>query len=337
MQEQLKRTNFTFEPVNVSYQGGQINSELQDYNVSISTGIPFPTTTSAQAKFQDQKIELARRQLNITKNELIRKVSTAYYQLLFAKQRLQELNTLDSLCNNLVTFINRQYALGESTQLEKLSAEGKCREIDWQKKFILTEISGYQSELKEWTGSIVNIEPDESELLLLKTISPDTTLLSSNPYLAWQQEQIQAASAQWKLEKTKGAPSIQFGYFIQSLDQVTPFMGYTIGMTMPLIKSGQQGRVQSLELQTRIEEENLNALQRSIQGRMAESHAEIWTVAGTPTILHPGGLASLCKNDFHFRKRISIGRYQLCRIHSKHRSRRSKCGWIIGRPSWTWN
>lgn len=265
MQEQLKRTNFTFEPVNVSYQGGQINSELQDYNVSISTGIPFPTTTSAQAKFQDQKIELARRQLNITKNELIRNVSTAYYQLLFANQRLKELNTLDSLCNNLVTFINRQYALGESTQLEKLSAEGKCREIDWQRKFILTEISGYKAELKEWTGSIVNIEPDERELLLLKSISSDTALLSSNPYLAWQQEQIRAASAQWKLEKTKGAPSIQFGYFVQSLDQVTPFMGYTIGMTMPLIKSGQQGRVQSLELQTRIEEENFNALQRSIQ------------------------------------------------------------------------
>ena len=264
-QEHLKRTNFTFEPLNVNYQGGEINSGVYDYTLNISTGIPFPTTTNARANFQNQKVELARRQLNITKNELIRNVSVAYYQLLFAQQRLKELNSLDSLCNNLVRFINRQYTLGESTQLQKISAEGKCQEIVWQQNFTQSEIDNYQAELRQWTGVNNEIMPDADELLLLNVNTPDSSSLASNPYLAWQQEQIKASMAEWKVEKTRNAPSIQFGYFIQSLDRITPFMGYTVGLTMPLIKSGQQGRIQSMELQTRIEEENLYALQRSLE------------------------------------------------------------------------
>ena len=264
-QEQLKRTNFTFEPLNVSYQGGEINSNVYDYTLNISTGIPFPTTTNARVDFQNQKVELARRQLNITKNELIRNVSAAYYQLLFAQQRLKELNSLDSLCNNLVSFINRQYTLGESTQLQKLSAEGKCQEIVWQKNFTQSEIDNYQAELRQWMGVNNKIVPNANDLLRLNINVPDSSSLASNPYLAMQEEQIKTSMAEWKVEKTRNAPSIQFGYFVQSLDRVTPFMGFTAGLTMPLIKSGQQGRIQSMELQTRIEEENLNALQRSLE------------------------------------------------------------------------
>ena len=264
-QEELKKTNFTFEPLNINYQGGEINSSAYDYTLNISTGIPFPTTTNAQVKLQNQKVELARRQLNVTKNELIRNVSIAYYQLLFAQQRLKELITLDSLCNNLVAFIDKQFSVGESTRLDKLSAEGKCNEIQWQINLTQSEIANFQTELKQWIGNADVVLPDEKELLKLNAVSQDTNWLATNTYLVMQQEQITTSMAQWKLEKTRYAPSIQFGYFIQSLDRITPFMGYTVGLTMPLIKSGEQGKIQSMELQTRIEEENLNALQRSLE------------------------------------------------------------------------
>jgi len=264
-QEQLKHTNFTFQPLNVNYQGGEINSHIYDYNLSISTGIPFPTTTNAQANFQNQKVELARRQLNITKSELIRNVSVAYYQLLFAQQRLKEWNSLDSVYANLVQYADKKYNLGESNQLEKLAAQAKWKEIQLEQKKTLSEIISHQADLKQWIGNSDAILPDEKELLLLSAISTDTAWLSKNPYVAMQQEQITASMAEWKLEKTRNAPSIQFGYFVQSLVHIAPFMGFTAGLTMPLIKSGQQGRVQSMELQTMIEEENLNALQRSLQ------------------------------------------------------------------------
>jgi len=264
-QEELKRINFTFEPLNVNYQGGQINSKLNDYAVNISTGIPFPTTTNAQANFQNQKIEVARKQLSITKNELIRNVSISYFQLLFAQQRLKEIHALDSMCNLLVMKMEKLYTSGEIPKLDKLSAEAKCKEIQWREKMILAEIASYQADLKQWTGNVFPIKADSNDLLLLNAVSPDTAMLVTNPYIALQQEEINATIAAWKLEKTKNAPSIQFGYFVQSLDHIAPFMGYTVGLTMPLIKSGQQGRIKSMDLQRQIEEENLNALQRSVQ------------------------------------------------------------------------
>ncbi|MFK5004304.1 TolC family protein, partial [Klebsiella pneumoniae] len=88
----------------------------------------------AQTKLQDQKVELAKQQLSVTRAELIRNVTIAYYQLLFGKQRFQMLSNLETSYKDFSTYANKKYTLGESNQLEKLSAEAQLKQIQLEQQ-----------------------------------------------------------------------------------------------------------------------------------------------------------------------------------------------------------
>ncbi len=263
-QEQLKKTNFTLDPLSITYQGGEINTNVNDYNITIGTGIPFPTTSIAQKKYQQQQILLSQQQLNITKVELIKNVSSAYYQLLYAQQNLQLLSQLDSVYSNFAAYANKKYQLGESNQLEKLSAEAKLKEVNLQQQQSESDVLIYQSNLQQWTGTTSPFVLDNINLHEQQPQVMDTAQLHSNPYFQFQKQQVNASLAALKLQKNQYAPSIQFSYFVQSIDKVAPYSGYNIGLSIPIIKTGQQGRINNASLQSKIEEKNLEALQLSL-------------------------------------------------------------------------
>ena len=264
-QVELKRTSFTLDPLNLNYQGGQINSHVNDYNFSVTTGIPFPTTTIAQSKFQNQKVLLAEQQANITKAELIKNVSISYYQLLYAQQKLKLFLKLDSVYSNFARYAETKYRVGETNQLEKLSAQAKLKEIELQQHQAESDLKVSQFNLQQWTGSAVFFILDENDIKARPPLLSDTSQLTSNPYLQFQKQQVFTSLAGWKLEKNKYAPSFQFGYFMQSLDKISPFYGYNIGLNIPIFKTGQQGRINAASLQAKIEEKNLDALKLKLQ------------------------------------------------------------------------
>lgn len=252
-QQQLKKTSFAFDRINLNYQGGQINGQPVDYNISATTGIPFPTTIVAQTKLQNQKVELAKQQLNVTRAELIRNVTIAYYQLLFGKQRFQMLSNLETSYKDFSTYANKKYTLGESNQLEKLSAEAQLKQIQLEQQQAQNDIYSYQAELQQWIGyqSNFNIADDTLSALPQPTIA-DTSALTKYPLLVLREKQTTVSQAEYKLERSKWAPSIQFGGFVQSLDKIAPFGGWNTGLSLPFIKTGQQGRTQAALLQSKI-------------------------------------------------------------------------------------
>lgn len=263
-QQQMKKTNFTMDPLVLNYQGGQINSGVSDYNFSAVTGIPFPATAISQANLQQQKILLAQSQLNITKAELVRNVSLAYYKVVYAQQKLRLLLQLDDIYSNFESYAGIKYKVGETNQLEKLSAQAKRKEIHLLKKEAESDYLIAQSNLQQWTGTPFTFIADEKDFMLPLPDIPDTSQLNSNPYLRFQKQQYNTSVAQWKFEKNKYAPSVQFGYFMQSLDRIAPFYGYNVGLSIPIFKTGQQGRIQFASLQTKMEEKNLETLQRTL-------------------------------------------------------------------------
>ena len=92
----------------------------------------------------------------------------------------------------------------------------------------------------------------------------DTSSLRSNPYLQYQTQQLNVSRAEWKLEKAKWAPPLQFGYFNQSLDKVYSFHGWSVGTQLPLFKTGQSARVKAAQLQSKISESNVQQTQMQL-------------------------------------------------------------------------
>ena len=56
-------------------------------------------------------------------------------------------------------------------------------------------------------------------------------------------QRAQVAQAEWKLQRSQWAPSLQGGGFYQTFDGTSPFSGFLIGASIPLPGSGQGGRV----------------------------------------------------------------------------------------------
>lgn len=271
-QQQLKKTSFILDPLNLQYQGGQINSKLFDYNISATTGIPFPTTIAAQTKLQNQKVELAKQQFNVTRAELIRNVTAAYYQLLFGKQKLQLLTSLENSHKNFSAYANKKFEVGETNLLEKTSAEAQLKQIQLEKMQTQSDVLSFQSELQQWLGSQNLIDVAEDTLTALPPPPiVDTSSLSKYPLLQLQQQQTAVSLAEYKLEKSKWAPALQFGGFAQSLDHATPFFGWTTGLSLPFIKTGQTGRTQAALLQSKIAQKDFETFKLQLNTAFAQA------------------------------------------------------------------
>lgn len=252
-QEALKSTSFTIDPITLQYQGGQINSDKTDYNISLITGIQNPFSISKQMKLQNSKVQLANSQLNVTKNELIRKVSAAYYQLLFGYQRLNLFIKLDSIYTDFATYAHKKYQLGESNLLEKISAEAQLKKIRLNKQQAESELNALQVELQQLTGLGSAIEIPEEEFKSPVLISKlDSNFLNQNSLYLLEEQQVRLSIAELNLEKSKWGPSFQLGAFNQSIDNTSPFWGWIIGTSIPMFKSGNAARVNAANLQTKI-------------------------------------------------------------------------------------
>jgi heavy metal efflux system protein len=271
-QQQLKKTVFTLDPINVAYTSGQINSSVYDYNVNATTGIKFPTEIAAQSQYQNQQIALAQSQLNVTKAALIKNVSVAFVQMQFGLQQLNLMDSLEIIYTNFSKFADKKYAVGETGLLEKVSAQSQLKEIQLKKQEAESNLKIYQSNLQQWIGTAENISV--STIVNFKLQTPqltDTSALKTTPLFLLQKQQLNVSIANYKLEKAKFSPSLQVGYFNQSLDKVKSFNGFMVGTSIPFFKTGQQGRTKSAQLGIKISEMELQNFQLNLNTAYTEA------------------------------------------------------------------
>src|SRR6185503_12038968 len=109
-----------------------------------------------------------------------------------------------------------KYRNGESNLLVKISAEAQLKQIRLKKQQAESDVSVFQSELQQWTGSQLPIIISDKELkTLVPTFLINANTFNQNPLFDFQQQQINITIAELKLEKSKSGPSFQVGAFNQ--------------------------------------------------------------------------------------------------------------------------
>ncbi len=271
-QEILKKNAFTLDPFTLNYQGGSINSKVNDYNLTFSGSFKYPLVYKRQSQLQEQNILLARQQLEVSKNELLKNVSAAYYELLYAQQNYLLLQKIDSLYIHFAEYATKKYNVGESNVLEKLSAEAQLKQLQLQLQQAQSDIAIAQAQLNQWLGIPGEYYAADIEL---KPLPPpenaDTAQLYQNPVLALEKQKINISIANWKLDKSRYSPSFQLGVFNQSIDKVTPFWGWDIGIAVPIVKSGKSVQSNAALMQINAEESNLQASKLSFHAAYMEA------------------------------------------------------------------
>lgn len=256
-QQVLQKSSFDLPKTNLSLTKGQYNSSFNDTYIEVTQDLSFPTAYLKQKSVQSEMVTLSRQNLAVMQNEIVRSVSSAYYQAAYYEQLRRLLLYQDSIYLNFTSHAEEKYKTGESSHLELLSAKSKYRELQIRKKQVETEVFLSNQEVQK----ILNVSypvsiAEQTPTKLVLSGSRDTSIPASNSLLGYYRQKIEVADAKSSLEKHHFLPDLSLGYFNQSLDGVKGFQGFKLGVSIPVFFWTQQGKAEAAELETRIAEED---------------------------------------------------------------------------------
>jgi cobalt-zinc-cadmium resistance protein CzcA len=261
-QQALKKTATVLDPFNINSNLGQMNSKLFDYNVGVAQG--FKLSNKADRNLLNQNVTVAKSFEAVTKNELIKNVSSAYFFWIYNVQQYNLLLEIDTIFADYEKYADKKFQVGESNKLEKINATLQHKDLKMQLAEVNTQVSFYLAELQKWTRNNVEYQaPTKYEALTEINLS-DSTLVKNHPVLQFLQQQIIAKELVIKSEKAKANPSFNVGVNAQSLDKETPFYYGSVGINIPLFRNGIEAKTQVAKLETEIAKKELEKSQQEL-------------------------------------------------------------------------
>jgi cobalt-zinc-cadmium resistance protein CzcA len=284
-QKQMKRAAMEMPKTNLSFMYGQFNSYYRhDNNVAVSQSLPFPTVLIKQNALGKANVESAELKKSMTEVELIYEVKRAYNQLVYLKALGKLLAKQDSLYQQLVQGADLRYSTGESTLLEKTSAETQANEIRNLKQQNEEDQIMAQRSLQALMFSenpVTSVEQD----LVERNISIGDGQVEDNPGVAFLRQQVKIAERKKEVEAAKVLPDFLFGYFNQTLTgyhNVTGqdiyygnnkrFHGFQVGIGLPLWYGPYAGRVKAMKYGQAEEAANFEAYKTKLQNEVVQAN-----------------------------------------------------------------
>lgn len=291
LHQSLGESSSLLPKTHIEAQLGQNNSHRFDENFSISQSFPSPGLFRAKRNLAEQNIALSQQKLNITKQELTYDIRQSWYQILYWQALEKVLMREDSLLGQFVRAASLKYEKGESTFLEKTTAENKQQQLLQNISQVKLLIATEKMKLQQWMNypdDFSIAENDFSPIVFSEIL--DTNLIRSNPLWLFTQQQIALVEAEKQMTKAEAKPDFTAGYFIQSIagpqevdgqiknyDNVPRFQGVRLGISLPIFGAkGYKVKKEAAEVQVIIQQKQSEYLQMQLQNQLklyAEQYA----------------------------------------------------------------
>lgn len=194
---------------NVALGYGQINSRFTDNQVSASQNISFPTVYTRQKELMQARLQESRLSKNLQSADLKKAVQTVYYDILIMRQRELLLLKSDSLCSNFRDRAILRFASGETSILEKITAETQLAQVHAQLLQVQADLELVLLDYRYLINCRENYEPDpQSNLKCTPLLSADTSILRQHPLFLLADQQLMTSRISLKAEKAKFLPDL---------------------------------------------------------------------------------------------------------------------------------
>lgn len=281
----LQKSYKIFPKTNFNAQLGQFNSRKFDQNYSISQEIPNPALFKAKKSIGIQNVKLSEMKFNISKQELTYNIRQSWYRYLYLQEVSKVLTREDSLLNEFVRGASLKYKTGESTLLEKMSAENRQQQMKQdilqtmtllQAEIItLKQLISYDSDFSISEFSLPNLDISELQ---------DSNAIKQNPNLIYALQKITLTEAEQRLIKAESKPDFTLGYFIQSIAGIQDvngslinynnnprFQGVQLGISLPIFgRSGNKARNDAAKAQIFVQQNQQEYIQSQLQSELEQ-------------------------------------------------------------------
>ncbi|MFA4870601.1 MAG: CusA/CzcA family heavy metal efflux RND transporter [Pedobacter sp.] len=245
-----------------------------DNSISVTQSFAWPGLYKNQKKVLKGQTSLMEKSGNYTKSEIIRNTRLAYYNLVFSMNTLKVLQTQDSIYRNFITKSELRYKVGETSNLELITARNKYQEVQALKKAAETELAIQQLNLQQLLNLKTNIIPEEKTLPILPLTETGT---ENSPLMDVYQQQIAVSKAKIDLERSRAMPDLTLGYaqqfVIKSFDPAnigrtytpgTRIAGLQLGIAVPIFNGAGRARVNNEKLAVQIAETDYQRMQNQL-------------------------------------------------------------------------
>lgn len=290
--EKLKGTGFDIPQTNVTGEYGQINSYFYDTRFGISQSIKFPIVYSKQKSVLNEEWKSSVLSVTVKQNELKKKVTLVFYELLYLIEKQKLLLHSDSIYAQFLKSAELRSAKGESNILEKTTAESQRGQVNQQLRQIEQDHRITLLQLQLLLNTKNSFVPDEKNKKMELSGIADTSLIKQHPFISLLKQQEEINFSKFRLERSKLLPDLFISYSNMSMrgvgaderlyNSATRFQSVQAGLGVPLFFGAQRSKISALKINQQIAQNNyltgLNTLQSELQQAVLNYQKYLQTV-----------------------------------------------------------
>ncbi len=204
---------------------------------------------AVKSKLAKVRTEQSESALNLTEFMVVRDVRSAWYRAYYAKQQWELYLHLDSLYANFQKAAELRFKTQQSSKLEYLSASAKYKELQVNIKKAESIYKASLQILNQYLLFSGDFDIDTKDMEKDGFFTADENdSLKGSPLLNFYSYQPMVALSKWKTERSGYFPKINLGYVNQSIDGVTGYSGWQVGLSVPLLFFSQSGKTKASKL-----------------------------------------------------------------------------------------
>ncbi|MCG3164547.1 MAG: hypothetical protein POELPBGB_00301 [Bacteroidia bacterium] len=273
-QKQLQGTSFNLANPDIT-----LESPTGEFmTVGVLQSFEFPSVYVKQGQLAKQQTLLAEKGKTLTEAEVKQQVKTAYLNLQFANQTLQQLKKQDSIFFSIADAANRQFTAGQIDFVAKTFAATQYGEVHNQFVQAQTDATLALQQLQLYTGiadSITTIPfAKNNGAFLITGITTDSATLVSTPFIQYYTQTQTIAKKSLALEKNKALPGFSFGYMNQGLKNTEIPLRLRAGINIPIWFWQYSAAIKAAKTNLQITEQNTLAQQQNLNSKLQQSKSD---------------------------------------------------------------
>ena len=290
MYSELKGTAFDLPKTEILGTFGQINTNAQDKNFSISQSFS-PFQYGAKKKLLAENSNLTQLKMGVTKQEITFNIRQSWNALLYYSELNKMLQKQNNLMQKFVRSASLRFQTGETNTLEKTTAEAKQQELEQKIKHNDAMIWVEKSKIKTFLNRQENFVTSDTSFVVMPTLGIlDSTLVNENPNVKLASQQVNVAEASRKVEKSMLMPDISAGYFIQSFmgnqevngqtvyyDGAPRFQGFSVGISLPIFAGSNVSKIQASKTNIEMQQKNADYLKLELSNHYQQQIQQLNT------------------------------------------------------------
>jgi len=259
-------------PTQLFLAGGMVdpnNPSSGIHSVGFLKAFDWPGSSQLRSQALEEEVLLGNAELELTDWQLRAEVARSYYQLVFTKNLQLHYQEKQELMSRLVEYAQARFEFGETGKVPVLSATSKQKQASLDQKEAQKAHDLAHTLFNNWLYSD-SVFFAQMDTLPLPAPSPNWYVNGGHPKLLMKQQEVRLAAANIERERSFLLPQVLAGAQLQMINETLPFIGYQLGLSVPIGRKSINARIESAEKAVAVQEAELNAAERALENRRRE-------------------------------------------------------------------